>query len=206
MATVEELIEKILAQRKDFTREQVQSLIEEKKRDFEDLLSDQGAARLVAEELLVETEPTAVPSMRIHDLVAGLNDATLSGKIVSIDSSRDFVRQDGSTGRVVNVVLQDETGKARCAVWDDKADQVTKYGEITGKSITVRHGYTRIGLAGEVELNAGERSEITLTAEAATPSSAPITPIGEIREPVLELSVLGIVHSAPRIYEFDRNG
>lgn len=206
MATVEELIEKILAQRKDFTREQIESLIEEKKRDFEDLLSDQGAARLVAEELLVETEPTAVPSMGIHDLVAGLNNATLSGKIVSIDSSRDFVRQDGSTGRVVNVVLEDETGRVRCAIWDDRADQVTKYGEITGKSITIKHGYTRTGLAGEVELNAGERSEITLTAVAATPSPAPITPIGEIREPVLELSVLGVIHSAPRIYEFDRNG
>jgi len=206
LATVEELIEKILTQRKDVTREQVQSLIEEKKRDFEGLLSDQGAARLVAEELLVETEPTAVPSMRIRDLVAGLNDATLSGKVVSIESSRDFVRQDGSTGRVVNIVLEDETGKVRCAIWDEKADQVTKYGEATGKSITIRHGYTRTGLAGEVELNAGERSEITLTAEAGTPSPAPITPIGEIREPVLELSVLGIIHSTPRIYEFDRNG
>ena len=86
MATVEELIEKILAQRKDFTREQVQSLIEEKKRDFDDLLSDQGAARLAAEELLVETEPTTIPTMRIHDLVAGLNNVTLSGKVISVDS------------------------------------------------------------------------------------------------------------------------
>lgn len=203
---MEELIEKILAQHKDFTREQVHSLIEEKKGDFEGLISDQGAARLVAEELMVETEPTAVPSMRIRDLVAGLNDATLSGKVVSIESSRDFVRQDGSAGRVVNLVLEDETGKMRCAIWDEKADQVTKYGEIAGRSITIKHGYTRAGLAGEVELNAGERSEITLTAEAGTPSVTPIRPIGEIREPVLELSVLGMVRSAPRIYEFDRNG
>jgi len=206
LATVEKLIEKILAQRKDITREQVQSLIEEKKRDFEGLLSDQGAARLVAEEFLVETEPVAVPSMRIRDLVAGLNDATLSGKVVSVEPSRDFVRQDGSSGRVVNVVLEDETGKIRCAIWDDKADQVTKYGETAGKSITIRHGYTRAGLAGEVELNAGERSEIALTGDAGAPSPTPMTPIGEIWEPVLEVSVLGIIHSTPRIYEFDRNG
>ena len=70
MATVEELIEKILAERKDFTHEQLHRLIEEKKRDFEGLLSDQGAARLVAEELLVETEPVTVPSMKIRGLVA----------------------------------------------------------------------------------------------------------------------------------------
>jgi ssDNA-binding replication factor A large subunit len=94
----------------------------------------------------------------------------LSGKVVSIEPSRDFVRQDGSAGRVLSVVLEDETAKVRCAIWDDKADQVTKYGEITGKSITIRYGYTRTGLAGEVELNVGERSEITLTAEAGTSS------------------------------------
>lgn len=204
MSTVDELIEKILTQRKDLTREQVQSLIEAKKLDFEGLLLDQGAARLVAEELLVETEPVAVPSMKVRDLVAGLNDTTLSGKVVSIEPSRDFVRQDGTAGRVLNVTLEDETGKVRCAIWDDKAVETVKHGDITGKPITIRHGYTRTGLAGEVELNAGERSEITIGVGAATP--APITTIGEIREPVIELNLLGIIHSQPRIYEFNRNG
>jgi replication factor A1 len=201
LATVEELIEKILAQRKDSTREQVQSLIEEKKRDFDGLLSDQGAARLVAEELLVETEPATMPSMRIRDLVVGLNDATLSGKVVSVEQSKDFVRQDGSTGRVVNIVLEDDTGKVRCTIWDNKADEVVKYGDITGKPITIRHGYTRAGLTGEPELNAGERSEITIARKTETPTTA----IGEIRGPALELNLLGIIHSQPRIYEFNRN-
>jgi hypothetical protein len=110
LATVEELIGKILAERKDFTHEQLHKLIEEKKRDFDGLLSDQGAARIVAEELLVETEPVTVPNMMIRDLVVGLNNTTLTGKIVSIEPSREFVRQDGSSGRVVNIVL--EIGRA----------------------------------------------------------------------------------------------
>jgi len=203
---VEELIEKILAERKDFTHEQLHRLIEEKKRDFEGLLSDQGAARLVAEELLVETEPVTVPSMKIRGLVAGLNDATLSGKVVSIEPSRDFVRQDGSAGRVMNLVLEDDTGRVRCAAWDEKADEVVKHGDITGKLITIRHGYTRAGLSGEPELSAGERAEITIGPDAGTPTPGPITAIGKIREPVLELNLLGIIHSQPRIYEFDRSG
>jgi len=206
LATVEELIEKILAERKDFTHEQLQKLIEEKKRNFDGLLSDQGAARLVAEELLIETEHVAVPSMMIRDLVAGLNDTTLSGTVVSIEPLRDFVRKDGSTGRVVNVIFEDSTGKIRCAIWDDKADEVAKQGDIVGKSITVRHGYTRAGLTGEPELNAGERSDITITAETGSSTPRPMTAIGEIREPVLELNLLGIIHSQPRFYEFDRNG
>jgi replication factor A1 len=203
---MEDLIAKILAQRKDLTREEIESLIEKKKREAQDLLSDQGAARLVAEELLVETEPVAVPSMMIRDLVAGLNDVTLTGKVLTSEPVKDFVRQEGSTGRVVKIVLSDETGKIGCAVWDAKADLILKYGDLTGKTVTVRHGYTRAGLAGEVELNAGERTEITVASELGILDAAKITSIGNIKEPVIELNVLGILHSRPRFYEFDRNG
>jgi len=203
---MEDMIAKILAQRKDLTREQIESLIAEKKHEAQDLLSDEGATRLVAEELLVETEPVAVPMMMIRDLVAGLNNVTLTGKVSSCEQPKDFVRQDGATGRIVRIVLTDETGKIGCAVWDDKVDSVVKQGDPTGKPVTVRHAYTRAGLSGEVELNAGERSEITIAAEPAVTDVATITPIRDIKEPVIELNVFGIIHSNPRYYEFERNG
>ena len=206
MGMMEDLIARIVAQRKDLTRQEIENLIEEKKREAQDLLSDEGAARLVAEELLVETEPVAVPSMMVRDLVAGLNDVTITGKVLASEPVKDFVRQDGSTGRVVKILLSDETGKIGCAIWDEKADLILEYGDLTRKSVTVRHGYTRAGLAGEVELNAGERSEITIIPELGTLDAATITPIANIKEPVIELNVLGIIHSRPRLYEFDRNG
>ncbi|WP_455285975.1 OB-fold nucleic acid binding domain-containing protein, partial [[Eubacterium] cellulosolvens] len=203
---MEDLIARILAQRKDLTREKIETLIEEKKREAQDLLSDQGAARLVAEELLVETEPVAVPSMTVRNLVAGLNDVTLNGKVVAIEPVKEFLRQDGSTGRVLKIVLSDETGMIGCAIWDEKADLIVKHGDLTGKSVTVGHGYTRAGLTGDVELNIGERGNVTISPELEPPEPATITSIGDIKEPVLELNVLGIIHSKPRLYEFERNG
>jgi len=201
---IEDLIGKILTQRKDLTRENIEKLIEEKKHEAQDLLSDEGAARLVAEELLVQTEPVAVPSMMVRDLVAGLNDVTLTGKVAASEPVKDFVRQDGSTGRVVRIVLADETGKIGCTIWNDKTDHILKHGDPAGRTVTIRHGYTRAGLAGEVELNAGERSDISFSRVAV--EAATITPIGNIKEPVIELSVLGVIHSKPRLYEFERNG
>lgn len=206
MDEMEDLIAKILAQRKDLTREKIETLIEEKKREAQDLLSDQGAARLVAEELLVETEPVGVLSITVRDLVAGLNDVTLTGKVVASEPVKEFLRQDGSTGRVLKIVLSDETGKIGCAIWDEKADLVLKYGDPTGKSVTVRHGYTRAGLRGDIELNVGERGDVTISPELETPEPVTITSIGDIKEPVIELNVLGIIHSKPRLYEFERNG
>jgi replication factor A1 len=204
---MEDLMAKILAQRKDLTREQIENLIQEKKSEAHDLLSEQGAARLVAEELLVDTEPVAaIPTMMIRDLVAGLNDVTLTGKVVASEPLKDFVRQNGSAGRVAKIVISDETGKIGCAIWDDKADLIVKHGDLTGRLVTVRHGYTRAGLAGEVQLNAGERSEITIAAEGGTLDAGKITSIAEMKEAAIELHVLGVVHSKPRLYEFDRNG
>jgi len=200
--TVDELIARIVAQRKDLTRDQVQNLIEEKRREAGDLLSEEGAARLVAEELLVETEPAVAPTIEIRKLVAGLNDVTLTGKVLASEPVKDFVRQDGSTGRALRLLLADETEKITCVVWNSKADELLSRGEIAGATITVRHGYTRAGLTGEVELNAGERSEIAVTFGP----EAVITPIGEIGEPAIELNLLGMIHSRPRLYEFDRNG
>ncbi len=202
LGAMEYLIAKILAHRKDLTREQVQDLIEEKRREAQDLLSDEGSARLVAEELLIETEPTAAPSIEIRKLVAGLNDITLTGKVLTAEPLKSFVRQDGSTGRVVKILLGDETGKISCIVWDTKVEEILKHGDLAGRSITIRHGYTRAGLTGEVELNVGERSEIAVASEP----EVEITLIGDVREPAIELNLLGIVHSRPRLYEFDRSG
>ena len=202
MDTVNEVIARILAQRRDLTPDQLQKLVEEKRREAGDLLSEEGAARLVAEELLVETEPAAAPIIEIRKLVAGLNDVTLTGKVLASEPVKDFVRQDGSTGRALKVVLGDETGKIPCIVWNSKADELLSRGDLAGATIAVRHGYTRSGLTGEVELNVGERSEIMVTSEP----EVVITPIGGIAEPTIELNLLGIIHSRPRLYEFDRNG
>jgi len=203
---IEDLIVKILAQRKDLTREQVENLIEEKKREAQDLLSEEGAARLVAEELLVETEPVAVPAMKIRDVVAGLNDVSLTGKVVATEPPKEFPRQNGSTGRVTRIVLADETGKIGCAIWDSKVDLILKDGDLTGERVTIRHGYTRAGPGGDVELNVGDRGAIIITSRTAIPERAATTLIGDIKEPAIELNLLGVVHSNPRFYEFDRNG
>jgi len=206
LSAIEDLIAKILTQRKDLTREQIENLIEEKKHEAQDLLSEEGAARLVAEELLVEMEPVGVPTMMIRDVVAGLNDVSLTGKVVATEPPKQFLRQNGSTGRVTKILLADETGKIGCVVWDEKVDLILKEGDITGKTITIRHGYTRAGLGGEVELNAGERGEIVITSETAIPETVATTLIADINEPVIELNLLGVIHSTPRFYEFDRDG
>ena len=58
-------MEDILSKRRELSQEQILALIEEKKREGRGLLSDEGAARLVAEELLIQTRGTDLGRMQV---------------------------------------------------------------------------------------------------------------------------------------------
>ncbi|MEM3595413.1 MAG: hypothetical protein QXL25_02345, partial [Candidatus Bathyarchaeia archaeon] len=49
----EEIIKRILSQRHELKRDELLRLIDDKKKEAQGLLSDEGAARLVAQDLLV---------------------------------------------------------------------------------------------------------------------------------------------------------
>jgi hypothetical protein len=55
---------------------------------------------MVAEEFFVETEPVAISTIVVRDLVGGLNDVSPTGKVVVSEPAKEFVRQDGSTTQV----------------------------------------------------------------------------------------------------------
>jgi len=66
------------------TRDEIENLIEEKQRESMNIpsLSDEAAARLVAEEL-VETQPVSRDSMKVRDLVAGLKEVNFTGRVLT---------------------------------------------------------------------------------------------------------------------------
>ena len=60
----------------------------------------------------------------IEDLALGQSDVTLRGRVLAVDSVRTFERDDGSEGRVSNLVLGDESGRVRITLWDEQANLV----------------------------------------------------------------------------------
>ncbi|MEM3507514.1 MAG: hypothetical protein QXT31_07695, partial [Candidatus Bathyarchaeia archaeon] len=105
MQKVEEIIEKILTQRKDLSREKILELMEKKKKDAEGLLSDEGAIRLIAQELLVKTDEKKLEGVSITDLYDGLNDVTLIGRVITVWPIQEFQRQDGFLGKVMRILI-----------------------------------------------------------------------------------------------------
>jgi replication factor A1 len=177
----ENLVDHILSKNPGMQRDELLNMIERKKQDSHGLLSEEGAARLLAQQLAgLSGESVNISDLRISSVQAGLSDATISGEILSISQLREFQRSDGSIGKLVRVKLRDGSGQITCVLWDSTAEMVEREGLVIGSALRLAHGYTRLGLAGEVEFHLGSRSSIEILSRVPATGQM-VNPI-EIRE------------------------
>ncbi len=211
MAGVEEIVSEIMAQHKGLRREEVNALIEAKRADSKGLLSEQGAARLVAEELLVQMEAESQAMMDLQNVVPGLNDVTVTVRVMMSWPPQSFQRRDGTVGQVMRFAIADKTGQAVVVAWDKKADEISKLNELQGQIVRIEHAYTREGLSGRPELHLGERSAFVLNPSGSELGEIPefhelLNTIAQITEETSEINLQGIVQAEPRSHAFQRNG
>src|SRR5690349_15497266 len=175
------LVNHILSKNPGMQRDELLNMIERKKQDSHGLLSEEGAARLLAQQLAgLSGESVNISDLRISSVQAGLSDATISGEILSISQLREFQRSDGSIGKLVRVKLRDSSGQITCVLWDSTAEMVERERLVMGSALRLAHGYTRLGLAGEVEFHLGSRSNIEILSRVPATGQV-VNPI-EIRE------------------------
>jgi replication factor A1 len=89
---------------------------------------------------------------------------TVAGIIEEVGALREFTRNNGSAGKVRNVVVSDETGKIRVALWGDKALAISE--EDTQRQITLRDCMPKNGLNNQLELSVDWRSGLSLADES----------------------------------------
>ncbi|MGB9964017.1 single-stranded DNA binding protein [Halobacterium hubeiense] len=137
---------------------------------------------------------------RVEDLSLGISDVNLTGEVLDAEDVRTFDRDDGSEGKVSNVVLGDETGRVRVTLWDDQAETATELSQ--GEVVEVVDGYVR-ERDGSLELHVGDRGAVEpVDADVAfEPDTTPID--------ALELDdvadVAGVIRSADPKRTFDRD-
>jgi len=136
----------------------------------------------------------------IEDLSLGLSDVTLVGLLLDTDSVRTFDRDDGSEGKVSNLVLGDSTGRVRVTLWDEQADLATELE--AGETVEVIDGYVK-ERDGSLELHVGNRGAVEEVDEDIeyVPESTPIEDL-EIGQTV---DIAGVVRSADPKRTFDRD-
>ncbi|MBD3361316.1 DUF2240 family protein [Candidatus Woesearchaeota archaeon] len=118
----DEMIKKITEQA-GISEAEVQEKIKTKLEQLSGLISKDGAAHIVANELGVKL---VSEEGKIKDLYEGMRNVEFNAKVQQVYEVREFNRQDGSSGKVGNFLCGDETGIIRVVCWGSQADNLSK--------------------------------------------------------------------------------
>jgi len=88
------------------------------------------------------------------------------GKVTNIRESRTFTRKNGSSGRVINLELADDTGTCGLVLWDKDVGLVHNNTIKNGTIIKVINSYIKEGFTG-IEANIGRWSLLEIEPEDA---------------------------------------
>jgi replication factor A1 len=97
-----------------------------------------------------EKQPTAAVNVKVENLDPESRQVNVTVKVVTKGEARETVsRRDGSTHKVVDALVGDETGAVYLTLWDDNIEKVNE-----GDTIIVKNGYVTL-FRGSMRLNIG---------------------------------------------------
>jgi hypothetical protein len=101
--------------------------------------------------------------INIENITEGMNNLVIIGKITTIFYCREFVRKDGSLGKVGSFIINDNTGKIKVTLWNEKcaifSNDIFKVGEV----VQVIGAYSKLGLNGEIEVHLNRKGKVRLS-------------------------------------------
>ena len=198
-----DLIKKI-KEKSSLSEEQINNKIKEKMDKLSGLISKEGAAHIIANELGIKIFEEG--RLKIKDILIGMRDVEFVGKAQQIFDINEFVRQDGTQGKIASLILGDETGTIRVAAWGDHADKVREIKP--DMIIKIKSGYVKDN-NGRKEVHLGNRSEIILNPKGETVQAIKEEEEGkrknikELQENEQNITILGTIVqvSEPRFFE-----
>ena len=153
-----EIKEKIIAGGK-IDAEELEAKIRAKINDLSGLISEEGAAHIIANELGIGLINLNKSKLKIKEIYAGMRNLSTVGKVVQKYDVREFSKGD-SLGKVCSLVLGDETGTIRVVFWNDQVDLLKKVNK--GDILLITEAYVRenndkieihLGNSGEIKVN-----------------------------------------------------
>lgn len=206
---LEEIIRKILLAKPGLTHEEVLKMIEFKEKKARGFLTRESAALSLAVELGVTAGETFFRrEMQIKDLISGLNDVTITGRVINVSQIKKFTRENGGEGAKRSIHIADRTGIAKVTLWDEKA-LASEPERILDRLVRLRHASVKRRAGGELELNVGAKGEMEIEPEDLNAENyPPLTSFTETVDKIVgnekNVSIIGFAKQAYPIITFRR--
>ena len=153
----EEIVLKI-NEKTQMTTTEIDDRVEKKLKQLSGLISKEGAAHIVANELGVKVFEPMNGKLQIKNILNGMRDVETVGKVLQVYEIKEFSNATRS-GKVASMLIGDETGTIRVVMWGMQADNVSNLGQ--GFVVKVLGGYVREN-NGRKEIHMNDRSQLLI--------------------------------------------
>jgi replication factor A1 len=194
LSEFENLLNKLLEQKSELTRSDIEEMIKQKKEKIgAGYLTDQGAIFLIASDFGISLSEPLKVEMGLKDLYAGAKEISLETRVLSMSPAKQFSRKDGSPFYLRTMTVYDTNSTASVKLWDEKANIPGIENIKPGDLIKIIKAYVKSDLNGEPTINIGSGSNLeTVDNESDIPNIDNITKdISELKEGQKDLVISG---------------
>lgn len=156
MMPLDKVVEKI-CQHSKIPEDNARKMIEEKVIELSGLVSREGAAYIVARELGLSLLKESKRQFKVKNMVSGLRSVDFVARVMKAYEPREFSR-NGKTGRVMNLLLGDDSGTIRMSFWNEEIDAIEKEKIKEGDVVKVSGGYVKTDNRDMLDLRLGRGS------------------------------------------------
>ncbi len=205
MSEFESLLNKLLEQKPELSRSDIQQMINKKKEKIgAGYLTDQGALFLIAADLGASLNEQLKVEMGLKDLYVGAKEITLETRVMNVYPAKQFSRKDGSQFFLRTMTVYDSDSRAKVKLWDEKANLPGIENLKPGDLVKIIKAYVKSDMTGTPIINVGSGSNLeTSEIESKIPLLDSITEdVSEVKENQQNLVVSGILDGNIRMTEF----
>lgn len=174
--------------------------IDEKCASLNGLISKEGAAHIIANELGVKL---LEGGGKIRDLFPGMRNADVLGRVTQVFETREFQRADGTGGKVGSFLVGDDSGLVRIVCWGNQADLLKDLAP--GMPIKIQGGMVRENQRGYKEVHLNESSKINTSPQEKVPEVGKMQrkTLKELAESDEQVEVMGTIVQVfdPKFFE-----
>ncbi|MBI4009988.1 MAG: DUF2240 family protein [Candidatus Aenigmarchaeota archaeon] len=163
MALSDEILNEI-AHKSGLSKEVLLTKINEKANEFSGLIKKEGAAYILAKELGIQMEKTS-NQLRMKDLNPNSGKVNVVGRVIKITPMKEFVKNNGTKGKVANIYLGDGTGYVKLTLWDDQVSLVEDGLVSVNNILQVANAMSKENPFGELEITLSKFGSISLADE-----------------------------------------
>jgi hypothetical protein len=162
MENLEEIISRISSQT-GADKNEILLRVKEKQRELSNLISEEGAAYIVAKESGIELIKKKEYELKIGSIMGGMRSVSLTARVLKIEETRAF-KTDRAEGKVCSIRLGDETGIIRLTLWND---QIGKAEELKRDSLVkITNAFAKDNF-GKAELSLGKLGKLEKVQDSA---------------------------------------